>query len=349
MGRDNYGWPRYVPVGERRLQARKKLEKLKKGLEVQPVEIEGRKIARTFWGEGWCIHLEAFSDYANRLPRGRSYVRNGSVCHLEITEGNIIAIVSGSKLYNVHITIEKLSEKKWQQIKKQCAGRIGSLLELLQGKLSQNIMAVVTDREKGLFPLPGEISLNCDCPDWADMCKHVAAVLYGVGKRLDDKPELLFLLRGVSHDDLIIEGAEEAMTAGAAGRKSGKSRRVAETKLKDVFGIDLTTETAPEPRRKNSVLETGPKQGGKSSAKNTKEAAAQKISSGKITGKTVADLRSGFNMSQKQFARLLGVSVLSIYNWEKKEETLNLRERNRKALTEAANLTTEEACKRLLQ
>jgi uncharacterized Zn finger protein len=192
-----YGWRPYVPVAVRQARALKKMEKLsKKGLCIQPVEIAGRKIAQSFWGQAWCDHLEKFSDYANRLPRGRTYVRNGSVCHLEIAEGAVKAMVSGSELYNVNIEIKKLPDKKWASVKKRCAGQIASLLELLQGKLSKSVMAVVTDRDQGLFPHPGEISLHCSCPDWAVMCKHVAAVLYGVGARLDDKPDLLFLLRG---------------------------------------------------------------------------------------------------------------------------------------------------------
>ena len=165
MGR--YGWRPYVPVAVRRTRALKKMEKLrKKGLAVKPVEIEGRKIARTFWGEAWCNHLESFSDYENRLPRGRTYARNGSVCHLDIAKGEVYAMVSGAELYTVKVSIKTLSRNKWKDVKNRCSGQIGSLLELLQGKLSKNVMSVVTDRKKGLFPLPGEISLNCSCPDW---------------------------------------------------------------------------------------------------------------------------------------------------------------------------------------
>ena len=167
-------------------RAMKKMDALrKKGVDIQPVEIDGRKIAKTFWGEAWCDHLESFSDFENRLPRGRTYVRNGSVCHLAIAKGQIEAKVSGSELYNVKVDIKTLPGKKWTAIKGRCSGQIGSLLELLQGRLSDHVMEVVTDRKEGLFPLPGEMSFKCSCPDWAVMCKHVAAVLYGVGARLD--------------------------------------------------------------------------------------------------------------------------------------------------------------------
>jgi uncharacterized Zn finger protein len=231
------GWAPYVPVAQRRRQAMKKMAALrKKGVDIQPVEIDGRQIAKTFWGEAWCDHLESFSDFENRLPRGRTYVRNGSVCHLAISKGAIEAKVSGSELYTVKISIKTLPPKKWKSLKARCSGQIGSLLELLQGKLSDHIMEVVTDRQEGLFPLPKEISLKCSCPDWAVMCKHVAAVLYGVGARLDTKPELLFTLRGVNHDELIQADAEKAVAKATA---RGKSKRLAAAQIGDVFGIEL--------------------------------------------------------------------------------------------------------------
>ncbi len=139
-------------------------------MKVQPVQLSGKKIASSFWGKGWCDHIESFSDYANRLPRGRSYVRNGSVCHLEIESGQIKAIVSGTTLYNVSINISPLHSEKWQMLKGLCSGKINSLIDLLRGKLDQGVMEVVTNRKDGLFPLPGEMRFDCDCPDWAGMC-----------------------------------------------------------------------------------------------------------------------------------------------------------------------------------
>jgi uncharacterized Zn finger protein len=239
--RYGWGWKPYVPVARRRAKAMQQMEKLrKKGQDIQPVHIEGRQIARTFWGKSWCEHLEKFSDFDNRLPRGRTYVRNGSVCHLEIHKGRIAAKVSGSSIYNVEIKIKALAETKWRQVKNACAGRVGSLLELLQGKLSDQVMCVVTDKERGLFPQPKEITLACSCPDWATMCKHVAAVLYGVGARLDEKPELLFVLRGVDHTELV--GAEAAKVVTAKSRTIGR-KTLAESELSDVFGIDVAPVT----------------------------------------------------------------------------------------------------------
>jgi len=178
------GWRPYVSVAQRRARAAREMNKLrKKGMNIEPIEIQDRNIAHTFWGKAWCKHLERFSDFANRLPRGRTYVRNGSVCHLAIKKGKIEAVVAGSELYNVDIRITALSSTQWKNVRKQCAGQIGSILELLQGELSSQVMGIVTDPAKGLFPQPGDIKLHCNCPDWADMCKHVAAVLYGVGAR----------------------------------------------------------------------------------------------------------------------------------------------------------------------
>lgn len=269
----NYGWRPYVSVAERRRRAMKKMDALrKKGTDVQPVEIDGRKIAKTFWGEAWCNHLESFSDYANRLPRGRTYVRNGSVCHLAVGKGEIEAKVSGSELYTVRIAIKTLPPKKWKEVKRCCTGQIGSLIELLQGNLSDQVMEVVTDQQNGLFPLPGEISLKCSCPDWATMCKHVAAVLYGVGARLDHKPELLFKLRGVDHEELIAADTEAAVSAATT---SGKSKRLAAGDLSDVFGIDLDAakpeQSLPTPSKRKAKA-PGQKSAKKKAA--TKRAAA---------------------------------------------------------------------------
>ena len=254
--RHNSYWPPYVPVAEKRARAARQAQKLmKKGTRIDPVEIEGRTITRSFWGNGWCEHLESFSDYSNRLPRGRSYVRNGSVCHLEILPGRIDALVSGSSLYSVSISIRELPARAWKEIKTRCGGQIGSMLELLQGKLSNEVMRIVTDREKGLFPGPREITFHCSCPDWAVMCKHVAAALYGVGNRLDERPELLFLLRGVDPEDLI--GAGVALTPAAA---EGEGEFIAEKDLGDIFGIELDA-SLPELRSPASESR-GPGRGG---------------------------------------------------------------------------------------
>lgn len=194
----------YVSVAQRQAKAKKQIAALrKKGLTVEPVEVPARAITSTFWGKSWCRHLESFSDYSNRLPRGRSYVRHGAVCHLVVEAGQIFGLVNGSALYQVEITVSGLPAATWGAVKGKCTGQISSMLELLAGKLSKSVMEVVCNREEGLFPKPREIKLSCSCPDGARMCKHVAAVLYGVGNRLDSSPELLFLLRGVDPVELL--------------------------------------------------------------------------------------------------------------------------------------------------
>ncbi len=348
-------WPRYISVGERRAKARKKAESLvKKGKDLHPVVIEGRKIARTFWGEAWCRHLESFSDYENRLPRGRSYARNGSVIHLEMAQGRIEALVSGTRLYTVEISIDTLEKKKWAAVKKRCAGKIGSLLELLQGKLSKNVMAVVTDRREGLFPLPGEIRFSCSCPDWAYMCKHVAAVLYGVGARLDESPELLFLLRGVDKEELI-SAEVEVDRVGPKGKKGRK--RIAGDALSDVFGIEIAEEDGGAGKGETGESGRGKGKKKKVAAKSRQKASSRAKAGGKsgsgrsgrsgpVTGKQVAALREKFGMSKSRFALLLGVSPATVANWEKKKGPLNLQARTLKAWKETKGLSKRKARER---
>ena len=241
MSYDDYGWRPYVSVATRRRRAAQTVAKLQRsGRVINPVAIEGRKIARTFWGESWCRNLEAYSDYANRLPRGRTYVRNGSVIDLQIERGRVRALVGGSSLYEVEIEIRPLARKRWAAIMSQCAGKIDSMVELLQGTISRGVMGVVTRKGEGLFPAPQDISLRCSCPDWATMCKHVAAVLYGVGARLDHEPEMLFTLRGVEPAELIAAAVTDVPTT----RKRGRRRLLKTDDMSSVFGIDLDTGAA---------------------------------------------------------------------------------------------------------
>ena len=230
------GWRRYVSVAERRRKAEKRLAKMKKaGRHVAPVEIAGRKIAATFWGDAWCKNLESYSDYSNRLPRGRTYVRHGTVLDLQIEPGRVRSLVSGSDIYAVHIKIKPLAKRRWADIKGACAGQIDSLVELLQGSISRGVMEIVTRKGEGLFPAPPEISLSCSCPDWAMMCKHVAATLYGVGARLDHEPEVLFTLRDVDPAEMV----EAALDQPPSGGKSRRLQVLPSDGLSSVFGVDI--------------------------------------------------------------------------------------------------------------
>lgn len=376
----HYGWGRYVPVAERRRNAMKKLKKLeKKGFKAQPIELEGRTIAKTFWGKAWCDHLESFSDFENRLPRGTRYVRNGSVCHLEISRGKISAKVIGSRLYDVNISIKTLPAKKWEKIKKLCAGQIGSLLELLMGNISNNIMANVTDSKNGLFPLAGEITMSCDCLDWAVMCKHVAATLYGVGARLDEQPELLFVLRGVDHRELIT--SSDINIATNKGRKSCR-RRIDNDNLSNIFGVEVAdTKKTKKPKKQKKTKKTSsinPKVTNKQSntgkinnsrkslsfyletlpddndkLMNARKKASKKRLESKITisennfepltGKQILKLRKKFKMTVREFAMLIGVSANTIATWSKTTGNIKFQKKSQVAIEKVRNLTKAKA------
>ena len=250
-----YGFRRYVPVHVRRRKAEREMERhRKKGETVSPVIVEGRKIAKTFWEESWCRNLERYSDYSNRLPRGRTYVRNGSVMDLQVAAGRVTARVAGSSLYRVQIAVEGVAKARWTRLCNDCAGGIDSLVELLQGRLSRGVMERICREKTGLFPSPDEIEFDCSCPDWASMCKHVAAALYGVGVRLDEHPELLFMLRRVDQNDLIAKASKGLPLA----KKGPRHEKIlAEKGLSEMFGIDIKEATrrrgeAPESRERSA-------------------------------------------------------------------------------------------------
>lgn len=238
-------YPRYVTAAEKKAKAKKALEKhKKKNPDITPVVIQGRKLARTWWGMAWNDNLEGYADYYNRIDRGRSYVRNGAVIDLKIDKGTITALVQGSssKPYAVKIDICEINKSVWEKIKNSCEGKIESLQELIEGKFPKALSDLFTAKGKGLFPAPKEIVLNCSCPDWAVMCKHVAAVLYGVGARLDENPELFFTLRNVNIEDLISE-AVKGKTKTMLNKAKKKSGRIMDdTDVTDMFGINIEDE-----------------------------------------------------------------------------------------------------------
>ena len=246
-----WSYARKPSVAERRQAAARDAQRLTKrlaktGRQRAPVAIDGRTIARSFWGKAWCDNLESYRDYEYRLPRGRSYLRSGAVLDLKVEPGRITAVVAGSrpKPYDVEIKIKSLPPAHWSEIKAQCAGHIGSLIELLEGRLPERVMQIITHREQGLFPKPAQIEMSCSCPDWATMCKHVAAAMYGVGARFDSQPELIFTLRKVDHGELTAAATELEISKPRTGR-----RKLADEELGSVFGIEL----AEAPRAPSKV------------------------------------------------------------------------------------------------
>jgi uncharacterized Zn finger protein len=230
-------FPQYISIEERRRKAEREAAKLESA---SPVIIKGSQIATTFWGKSWCRNLERYSDYANRLPRGRTYLRSGCVVDLQISPQLVDALVSGTRLYTVKIKVSGISKPRWEAACHDCAGAIDSLVALLEGRFSKVTMERLCQQKTGLFPTPTEIKFDCSCPDSARMCKHVAAVLYGIGARLDEKPELLFTLRDVDKQDLITN-ASQRLT------KSKTAKYLETDDLSELFGIDIA---APKRKRR---------------------------------------------------------------------------------------------------
>ena len=256
----SHGYFRYVSAAERKEKAAKAAEKLrKKEPEMHPVVIRGHKLATTWWGKAWNDNLERYSDYENRIGRGRSYVRSGAVLDLRIGPGRIVALVQGSRPYpyRVEIEIKPLPAKVWASIKKTCAGRIESLGELVEGRFPKDLADLFTAKGRGLFPAPEEISFACSCPDWAYMCKHVAAVLYGVGARLDEDPRLFFTLRGVEIEELVAAAVQEK-TQAMLDKAEKKSRRIlTDVDIAAMFGVEVEMNASEKPRKRRGRAQTG--------------------------------------------------------------------------------------------
>ncbi|MCQ2379920.1 MAG: SWIM zinc finger family protein [Victivallaceae bacterium] len=333
-------FPPYVTVAEKKERNAKLAKRLAKGgKSLKPIVLAGRTIAKTFWGKAWCDNIESYNDYANRLPRGRSYVREGAVLDLRIGKGRVSALVAGSSRtpYEVEIDIKPLSAERWKKLKAKCTGKISSLVSLIQGDLPPEVLAEFCSRETGLFPEPSEIKMSCSCPDYATLCKHVAAVLYGIGSRLDEDPSLFFTLRNVDGNELV--DAESIVS----NLSDGVESEIAPENLENVFGVAF--DELPEP----DVVEGAPKEPGavnaaasekkaKSTGKTGRKtkAAVARTKTGstskstpktqksvarevKWTAKKLAKLRTRLGMSRAEMSRFLGVSYQTVMNWEKEK------------------------------
>ncbi|MDF1617611.1 SWIM zinc finger family protein [Petrocella sp. FN5] len=235
-----YGYSKYVSVAEKKAKAIRAIEKLKKkNKDIDPVILEGSALVKTWWGKSWNHNLESYADYSNRVSRGRSYVRNNAVLDLRISKGIVSALVQGSraKPYVVKIQIDTLSRDKWDQVTRLCNHRIDSLEQLIEGKFPKELSVMFTEKKYGLFPSPKEIHFSCDCPDWAFVCKHVAATLYGIGARLDVNPMLFFDLRDIDGQELVKKSMEKKLENMLinAGKKS--TREIAAEDVQGIFGL----------------------------------------------------------------------------------------------------------------
>ena len=240
MGWYDYGGYTYTSVADLKAKAKKYIEaQRKKGVELSPVELEGRTIAKSWWGKAWCDNLEKYADYASRLERGRKYVRTNSVIDLKIKVGKVTALVQGSgkKPYSVEVTIDKLGEEQYARIVKRCASKIQNIDDLVKGNFPEDLKALFTEKETGLFPSMAKIHFNCSCPDWADMCKHTAAVLYGVGARFDKDPLLLFTLRGVDMEKLIGNAIKDRLDSMIENADRPSPRIMSNEAMRSVFGV----------------------------------------------------------------------------------------------------------------
>ncbi|MGR3318381.1 MAG: SWIM zinc finger family protein, partial [Candidatus Anammoxibacter sp.] len=262
MGYWGWGYPEYVTVGEKRAKAAKKLQQLKKkNPNINPIVIEGMTIAKSWWGKSWNRNLEKYADYSSRISRGRSYIRHGAVLDLKIDKGEVNSLVQGSssKPYSVSIKIKRISKNTWFDVICACNGNLDSLQELLTGKFPKAMEEIFTAKGNGLFPSPKEINFDCSCPDWASMCKHVAATLYGIGARLDDDPNLFFTLRKVNVNDLVTRAVKDKTKEllKKAGKKS--SRIIEDSDLSSLFGIEMDEKTTAKTRSTVSRPKTKPK------------------------------------------------------------------------------------------
>lgn len=291
-----YEYPPYVSVAERRAKAARKLKVLrKKNPDIQPVVIEGRAIASTWWGKSWNQNLERYADFAYRLDRGRSYVRHGGVLDLRIEPGEIRALVQGSqaKPYEVEISIKALAKSTWKGIREAAEGQLDSLAELLGGKFPKSLQELFFSRDKGFFPSPKEIRFDCSCPDLASMCKHVAATLYGVGARLDEKPNLFFELRKIEVDALISQAVKSTTRTLLKKAETRSSRVMDDADLTDVFGIELdddigSGQEAPKPRGKKAAKGKRAKMAPRQKTRVVGKSAVGKTAGRKSPGKTAA-------------------------------------------------------------
>jgi uncharacterized Zn finger protein len=233
--------PEYVSVAKRKAIALAQIEKYRDLMpSILPVVVKGEAITYTWWGKAWTKNLKSYGQYRNRLQRGSFYVRHGFVIDLQIESGLVHALVQGTEAepYHVTIKIKALPQAKWQLIFEQCQHQIESVDELLKGNFPKSLVSMFVLKGSGLFPSPEEISFSCTCADKADMCKHIAATLYGIGVRFDENALLFFELRNIEFESLIKKSIEDQMHVMLENSKNKSSRIIEDVDVYDLFELD---------------------------------------------------------------------------------------------------------------
>jgi uncharacterized Zn finger protein len=178
-----------------------------------PIHVEGGMktrsewgaIGETWWSKRWVDVLESFG-MGTRLIRGRSYARQGQVLSIEIMAGQVKAQVQGSspQPYKVKIQLKPLSDEDWDEVTDVMAEQALFAAKLLAGEMPRNIEEAFAEVSLTLFPASeADLRTNCSCPDWANPCKHIAAVYYILAERFDQDPFLIFKLRGRAKEEII--------------------------------------------------------------------------------------------------------------------------------------------------
>ena len=202
-----------------------------------------RPFGATWWGKAWVDALEQRARLdPNRLPRGRTYARTGAVGELEVRAGEIVAAVQGSraKPYRVTVRVRTYSEKEWDRTLATLASQVGHLAALLDGEMPPGVADDLAAAKIDLLPVAGEVQPRCSCPDWAEPCKHSAAVCYLVADTLDADPFLLFLMRGRDRDPLLA-GLRARRATGVGGAASGAARGTQARRAAADFGSEQAT------------------------------------------------------------------------------------------------------------
>lgn len=232
--------PYKIPTATELEKKKEKSRTRLRGHDLKPIVIEGKTLGRTWWGKAWNQNLESYADYSNRVGRGKTYVRQGMVIHLNIEEAQVFGLVQGRKKapYEILVKIEPSTEDDIKAIGEISRQHVESFESLLHGEFPKELEVLFTRKGFGLFPSPKEIDFYCSCPDHAYMCKHVAAVLYGIGSRLDEDPQLFFTLRQINGINFIKESIDVVLTDMLNGAGVKTERTISEEKAKRLFGFD---------------------------------------------------------------------------------------------------------------